>query len=210
MATFLFANNAQSTLAAPISPSATSITLASGTGALFPNPSAGQQFALTLNDAATGLLYEIVYCTARTGDVLTVARAQEGTTALTWATGDSVDNGPTAGQMAAMQQSASLFPARIITTSGAFSLFTTDAHGGVGLNRVVTPAVSSTVLPALAAIGDTYAIEDLARNFQPFPVTVSYPPGMTGPNGATSQVLNINGQCASFRFYGSNLWSYKQ
>jgi hypothetical protein len=101
---FVFADNARSTLAAPIGPSATSITLAPGTGALFPAPSAGQQFALTLNDAATRLSYEVTYCTHRSGDVLTVVRAQEGTSALSWITGDLCWNGPTSGQMAAMVQ----------------------------------------------------------------------------------------------------------
>jgi hypothetical protein len=101
---FLFADNARSTLAAPIGPSATTITLAPGTGALFPSPGAGQQFALSLNDASTHLSYEIVYCTHRSTDTLTVIRAQEGTSALSWLTGDLCWNGPTSGQMAGMVQ----------------------------------------------------------------------------------------------------------
>lgn len=209
MAVFIFSNFNNTTLAAPISSASVSVTVASGAGSLFPNPSVGQQFALILNDAATGLLYEVVYCTARTGDVLTIVRAQEGTVALSWGAGDNCWNGPTAGQSSAYEQTSALFPARIVTTSGAFTLTTADAHGAVGLNRVVAPAPSSTTLPALAAIGDTYGIEDLARNFNLFPVTVSYPGGMTGPNGAATQTLNTSGQCASFRFYGSNQWSYK-
>ena len=43
--TFIFANNASTTLAAPITNAATSLTVSSGTGAEFPTPSAGQQFA---------------------------------------------------------------------------------------------------------------------------------------------------------------------
>lgn len=209
MAIFLFANNANSNLASPITPSATTINLTSGTGALFPNPSAGQQFALTLNDALTGLLYEIVYCTARTGDALTVVRAQEGTTALSWGAGDSVDNGPTAGQMSAMLQSASLFPARIVTASGAFTMTTADALGGVGLNRTSALGPSSTTMPSGATPGQLYAIEDLAKNFSaPNSVAVSAPAGMSFA-GATSVTLNVNGQCAYFRYYGSNIWSFK-
>ncbi len=210
MAQFIFTDNANSTLAAPISPSAVSVTLASGTGALFPNPSAGQQFTLTFNDAATGLLYEVCYCTARTGDVCTIVRAQEGTVALSWAAGDTAFHGPTAGTLNAMQQSGALFPARVIITSGPFTINTTDAHGAIGLDRLIAPAPSSSTLPASAANGDTYGIEDLARNFNVYPVTISYPGGTTGPNGAPSQVLNVSGQCASFRFYAaSNLWSFK-
>ena len=97
MTTLLFSNNATSTLAAPVSAGATTITLASGTGALFPNPVSGQAFMLTLTDASTGLLTEIVQVTGRASDTLTVIRAQEGTTALTWAAGDICANLLTAG-----------------------------------------------------------------------------------------------------------------
>lgn len=76
----LAANNAQSVLAAGISASATSLTLNTGTGALFPSPVSGTSFfKLTLIDAATGSLTEIVHVTARAGDVFTIQRGQEGT-----------------------------------------------------------------------------------------------------------------------------------
>ena len=73
-----FANNATTTLAAPLTATATTVTLASGTGSLFPPLSGGNTFISTLTDAATGLVREIVKVTAITGDVLTVVRAQEG------------------------------------------------------------------------------------------------------------------------------------
>lgn len=208
MSTFLFANNASSTLAAPISNSATTVNLATGQGALFPNPSAGQQFALTFNDAATGLLTEIVYCTARSGDSLTIVRAQEGTVAQGWSAGDLAANLVTAGQMAAMLQASQLNPARIVTSSGAFTMTTADAFGGVGLSRIVAPAASSTTLPSGSGIGDFYWIEDLADNFNLYPVTVNAPGGMVIA-GLESVILNINRQCAQFRFYGGNTWSVK-
>lgn len=208
MSVFLFANDASSTLAAPISSTATSVTLASGTGALFPNPSAGQQFALTFNDAATGLLTEIVYCSAISGDTLTIARAQEGTTAQAWLAGDLAANLLTAGTMEAMLQTATLNPSRIVTASGAFTVTTADAGGGVGLNRSTSLAASSTTLPSNAVAGQLYAIEDLAKNFNAYPVTVNAPAGQTIQD-QDSIVLNVNGQCAYFRYYGSDIWSFK-
>lgn len=80
-----FANNATTTVPSTISSGATSITVAAGTGALFPTLSGGQFFVVTIvntiaSDPGFGQL-EIVRCTARSGDVLTVTRAQEGTTA---------------------------------------------------------------------------------------------------------------------------------
>lgn len=203
---FVWANNAASTLAGPISNTTTTLNVASGQGALFPNPSAGQQFALTMTDAATGLNTEIMYCTARSGDTLTVVRAQEGTVAQNWLAGDPCANLITAGQMAAMIQGATLYPARIVTGSGAFAMTTADASGGVGLNRTTSLATSSTTLPAGAGIGQTYEIEDLAGNFFNYPVTVNAPAGMTIA-GQPSVTLNVNRQSVKFRYYGNNLWA---
>lgn len=207
--TILFANDATSTLAGAITNVATTVNLQAGGGALFPNPGAGQYFVLTFIDAATGLIKEIVQVTARVVDALTIVRAQEGTTAKAWLAGDIAASLWTAGQASAMQQAALLQPSRIVTASGAFVMTTADANGGVGLNRTVAPAASSTALPPGAAVGDVYSIEDLAGNFQLYPVTVSYPGGMTGPEGAAQQILNVNKQCGRFRYYGSNIWSYK-
>lgn len=104
---------------------------------------------------------------------------------------------------------ASTGPSRIITASGVFVMSTADAGGAVGLNRAgAAPGVSSTTLPGASVAGMLYAIEDINKNFQAGPVTVNAPVGMTIA-GAASVVLDINGQCAYFRYYGSNLWSFK-
>ena len=82
-------NNAFGTLAASINSSATSITLTTGQGARFPTLGAGDYFYATLVDTSNNL--EIVKCTARSTDVLTVVRAQEGTTARAYNTGDRLE-----------------------------------------------------------------------------------------------------------------------
>lgn len=98
--TLLAANNAQTVLAAGISASATSLTVNSGTGSLFPAPSDGVSFfKLTLIDAATGQLTEIMHVTARTGDTMTIERGQEGTTARAWSANDIAANMMTAGTL---------------------------------------------------------------------------------------------------------------
>lgn len=106
MTTFVFANNSHSTLAVPIGTSDTTVVLATGGGAAFPTVGGGQVFTVTLTDAATGEINEVMYCTARTVDTLTVERAQEGTTAHTWTTGDFVDHYLTAATAAAFVQAA--------------------------------------------------------------------------------------------------------
>ena len=104
MAQQLFANGATTTLAVAIGPTTTSVSLTSGTGVLFPSPGAGQFFLLTFQDAATGLLNEIVMCTAISGDVATIVRAQEGTTAQSWSGGDLASVFVTAGTLANLLQ----------------------------------------------------------------------------------------------------------
>jgi hypothetical protein len=79
------ANNASGTLATAISASDTGIVLTSGNGALFPSLAAGEYFYATL--ASSGGTLEIVKVTARSGDSLTVVRAQEGTSAAGFAAG---------------------------------------------------------------------------------------------------------------------------
>lgn len=99
MSSVIWTNNAAATLAFSISDSATTATLASGAGALFPNPSAGEYFTLTLLSAISLTTREITYCTARSGDVVTIVRAQEGTTALAWNAGDLAQNLLTAASL---------------------------------------------------------------------------------------------------------------
>ena len=98
MTAFVFANYVDTTLAAAASSTATSLSLSSS--ANLPTLESGDIMPLTLNDAATGLVYEIVYVTAISGTTLTVLRAQEGTSAQNWSSGDYAFTGPTAETVA--------------------------------------------------------------------------------------------------------------
>lgn len=84
-----FTNNATSTLASGITNVATSLTVASGQGALFPTLGAGDYFYCTLANAVGTI--EIVKVTARSTDTFTITRAQDNTTAAAWSTGDKVE-----------------------------------------------------------------------------------------------------------------------
>lgn len=110
MTTYRFANNASTTLGSGISPTATTITVATGTGAQFPVLAAGQYFTATLiaSGSSTGTPNEIVRVTARTGDTMTVVRGQEGTTAQTWSVGDTFANFVTAGFLNQLVDAGSL------------------------------------------------------------------------------------------------------
>lgn len=89
MATAIYTNNATSKLASAIGTGDTSIPVTATEGALFPSPSGGDWFPVTVVDSSGN--YEIMKCTARSSDTLTVTRAQEGTTAKAFASGDVID-----------------------------------------------------------------------------------------------------------------------
>jgi len=94
----VWANNASSTLASGISDVDTTLTVQAGQGALFPTPSAGQYAMITLETVAGAM--EITKCTGRTGDTLTIVRAQESTSAIAFASGSRVECRVTAGILA--------------------------------------------------------------------------------------------------------------
>ncbi len=80
-----FKSNAASALDAAISATDLGLTITYGDGSLFPAAGAGDYFYLTLEE--TDGSYEIVKVTARSGDAMTIVRAQESTTARTFAAG---------------------------------------------------------------------------------------------------------------------------
>ena len=85
-----FTNNASTTLASSILVGATSLTVATGTGGLFPTLAGSQYFYCTLSNVG-GSVLEIVKVTARSTDTFTIVRAQDNTTASAFSAGDKVE-----------------------------------------------------------------------------------------------------------------------
>ena len=85
----LFTNNAATTLASAINSTVTSLSVASGTGTLFPTLTGSQYFYCTL--ATNAGTVEIVKVTARSTDTFTIVRGQDGTSAVSWSSGDKVE-----------------------------------------------------------------------------------------------------------------------
>lgn len=93
-----YTDNASTTLAANITSTATSLSVTSGTGSLFPTLTGSQWFVATLIKNGVPTTQEIIRVSARSGDnFTTIVRAQEGTTALAWNAGDTVALQPTSG-----------------------------------------------------------------------------------------------------------------
>lgn len=83
-----FSNNASTTLASPATNVATSITVADGS--VFPTLSGADYFYVTL-ETDLNTAREIVKCTARSGNTLTIVRAQDGSSARAFVADDKVE-----------------------------------------------------------------------------------------------------------------------
>jgi hypothetical protein len=132
----LFANNASSRLYAAIDASTTSIRVEAGDGAKFPVPigDGSNYFIVTVEDRRTGQI-EVMKCTANVTDILTVVRAQEGTTAKAFALGASVSNRLTKGVLdylanGIIPETGATILAKLLTVDGAGSLLDADLLDG--------------------------------------------------------------------------------
>lgn len=99
--THIYANNAQSFVAVLFVDSATTLTVVDGSD--FPSPGVDEIAKIVLENPTTGDR-EICNCTARSGNDLTVERAQEGTTAIEWAVNTVVAHRNTAETMEHLEE----------------------------------------------------------------------------------------------------------
>lgn len=122
----LFKNNAASLLDGNITDSATSLEVTNLEGSKFPvSPTSPDYFMLTLEDDSGNI--EIAKCTARSGDVMTIVRAQEGTMARAFTTGDKVELRLTAGTLEAHE------PGTAITGTNSTALGYSISGTGAGV-----------------------------------------------------------------------------
>jgi len=189
MTNFVYANNVSTTLAAAAISTATTITLASATN--LPMLPIGYVLALTLNDAATRMVYEIVYVTAITGTTLTVMRAQEGTTAQNWNIGDYAFSTVTAGQELKARPffTLAMATALVVAQTGA-------------LVELTGTTAFTTTLPS--PVGNTGARYKFFANG--FAQTLATPAAyFEGPNGGGLATLMLpNGATVDVESDGSN------
>jgi hypothetical protein len=124
MATQVLLNNVKSKLTAAVGVSDTTISITAGDGAQFALATGGNTIRATLVKISgfREIAWEIVDVTARSTDTLTITRARESTTALTFAIGDVIDVRFTAGlQLAALNGTA--------TTSAQLAAIISDETG---------------------------------------------------------------------------------
>jgi hypothetical protein len=120
----LFTNNATTTLGSSLLVDATSLTVSSSTGALFPTTTSGFFYVALVNSSNQ---IEFVKVTARTSDTFTIVRAQNGSTARPYAAGDKVELRLIA---AALENFVQLDGAQTVTGAKTFSGAVTLSGGG--------------------------------------------------------------------------------
>lgn len=150
MAFLKIKNRAFSTLASGVDDTTTSWTLATGEGAKF--PTAGD-FHVTCED-------EIVKCTSRSTDVLTVVRAQEGTSAAAHVSGKAVELRITAGVVENVQTELTNHNATVLSTTVHDN---DNLFSGYGAETVATlPNNIVLRVPALTAVSDPGSMIDIS------------------------------------------------
>jgi hypothetical protein len=203
MTIFTFANNINTTLAGAVSPSATTITLASTANLPATIPS-GTVLVITLNDVATRQNFEVVYATARTGATLTVLRAQEGTAALAWLTGDFAFSPPTAGQQSSFGQ---LAESNIWTGANTF-----NAPVVVGTAATSGEAVNANNFPSLLAGNgfkkypdpnspSGFFIDQWGAQSVPVNTTATFSLAIPFPNGVFPPVVSLGSAITAGQTY---------
>lgn len=90
-------NNATTTIQSAVLATDLGVTVVVGSGTLFPVLGVGDYFFATLSSVAGGV--EIVKVTARSGDTMTIVRAQENTVALPFVTGSRFEIRVTAASL---------------------------------------------------------------------------------------------------------------
>ena len=159
-----FDNNASATLSveaagATPGPEDTTIVLQAAEGLLFPpvTTASGDFFYVTLEDTAGNI--EILKCTNVATDTLTVARAQENTSSLTFAVGSKAELRTTAGVFAefiqrtgglmtgTLDMNGQVIQDPVITTTGAAAIRGIAIQGADGgtANELVVPTAGGAV-----------------------------------------------------------------
>lgn len=157
--TQLFKNNATSPLASSITSGATSLSLVSGSGALFPDTTGGHTFVITVT-SADGTVQEIMLVTARATDDLTVTRAQEGTSAEPFTAGAVVEVRLTAKWFTDNATALALkAPLASPTFTGTVTI-PDDAYDATGWNGNLTVPTKNAVRDKIEAlVAGTYTDE---------------------------------------------------
>jgi len=169
MATLLFANNIQTTLATSITGLQTSVTLASTAG--LPSPTSGQYFVMTFTNGNTN---EIVWVTAVSGSTITVLRGKEGTGSTSFPSGSYASCFPTAGTQQDFIQIDQL-------QNGAYTF-----ANGAGTANALTATIASNLTASALPNGFQFVINAANANTSSATLNLTLNPTLPGSGATTS------------------------
>ena len=156
----LFTNNAATALAVAIIPTDTVLQIVAGTGNYFPQPTGTDYFMLTLVQINNPEVAEIVKCTARTGDYLTVVRGQEGTQPQIFNISDNVQLRITAQSLnlfaseSHAEEDLAAYEALIASSAGSSLVGYTQGNSGTVSRTVQSKLQESISVKDFGALGD--------------------------------------------------------
>lgn len=143
-------NSAYSTLAGGITDVAVSVTVQAGKGALFAVTAPEHTYA-TFEDVAGNI--EVVKVTARATDTLTIVRAQDGTAARAWSSGDIIECRPCAAAMNDYAVGPQIDGATAKTTPvDADTMGLIDSAASNALKKVTWANIKATLASTFAAL----------------------------------------------------------
>ena len=155
----LYSNFARTVLAADLSQIATSLSVAAGTGSLFPSPTGGDYSTISVI-SEDRLTKEVMTCTARSGDTLTVTRGVDPDwPAAPFSAGATVLGGVYADALARYESATRFVGARVYNTG-----------------NVTIPNNTQTAIPLDSERYDTHAFHSTVTN----PSRLTIPAGMAG------------------------------
>jgi hypothetical protein len=180
-----YKNNASSTLAGALAVNTTTLTVATGQGDRFPVASGSDYFVLTLQKSGG---VEIVKVTSRaaSSDSMTIQRAQEGTTALSFSIGDIVSLRATADSYnsidAHIYSTTAAHSASAIANTPAGNISSTNVQAA--LNELDTEKEAAGSVAAHVAAADPHpqyltSAEGNAA-YQPLNANLTAESGLTG------------------------------
>lgn len=156
-----YTNNAKTTLASGLTNSATSATVTDGSA--FPSLGAGEYFYITFDDGNNN---EIAKVTARSGNTLTIVRAQDNTSARAFSTGDSAELRVIAAVLTEIQENIAAKSANQTVYSATAASNATDYNIGVDPG---VEANASVFLDGVYQHHDTFSFSGSTLTFDAAP-----------------------------------------
>lgn len=171
----LFGNNKSALLNNDFLSGDAAIVLAGGQGSGWPLPAAGQYFVVTVQNLVTGA-FEVCHVTNRSGDILNVERAKEGTAAQTFNVATAI--------------------VQMRVTKGVLEKMIQQLFTGADVGKFLQVQADGRVLPALGGTGVTDARQVATVN--------SLTGGGDLSVDRTLQLVNDSATPGANKFYGTN------